>query len=543
MRFSLLATLTAENRPTKPIQRLPEFGVGDSGQYLIELPLFIGAKRRVRGRRRLFPRGNGALVQFHPRHRPKSEVGVDSLDQHRLQMLERERERAVLDPEMEGAVAPGAARVDDLLGRREAPDVLADDGRPFRDDGRIGKPAASESSPRDFGDLRRDRRWAAAPSALVHLPVSVAVLGDGMIQRMGEQPRMKAAALRRRLLAWYDLKRRSLPWRAAPGAKPDPYRVWLSEIMLQQTTVAAVIPYFERFLRRWPRVEDLGHATQDDVLRLWQGLGYYARARNLHRCAQEIVTTCGGRFPDTEEGLRRLPGVGAYTAAAIASIAFGRKAMPVDGNVIRVIARLHAVASPLPGALPEIAALANELASERRAGDLAQALMDLGATVCAPRAPACDVCPWRNACRAWGRTPEAYPVKVRPPRPPTKRGIVFWAERADGSVLIRRRPERGLLGGMMEFPSTEWRPRRWRVEEAMPFAPVEAKWQRLPGLVRHGFTHFRLELAVLKARVNGSSAPKGTWVAIDRLADEALPTLMRKVAAQVLSRPTGRTRT
>jgi A/G-specific adenine glycosylase len=337
----------------------------------------------------------------------------------------------------------------------------------------------------------------------------------------------------RKLLAWYDRHRRSLPWRAKPGEQPDPYRVWLSEIMLQQTTVAAVGPYFQSFLARWPSVQALAAAELDEVLHAWQGLGYYARARNLHRCAIHVARTLGGRFPETEEGLADLPGIGPYTAAAIAAIAFDRKATAVDGNVERVVARLFAVREPLPGAKPELRRLAGTLTPAKRAGDFAQAMMDLGATVCLPGRPKCMLCPLSEDCRARAEgIAEDLPARSPKRTRPLRRGVVFWAVRKDGAVLLRRRPEEGLLGGMMEFPSTDWREKSWSESEALPHAPEAGRWERLPGLVRHGFTHFELELTVLTARAEGK-AP-GTWCAIDRLSEMALPSLMKKVARHAL---------
>ncbi|HEY2112428.1 MAG TPA: A/G-specific adenine glycosylase, partial [Dongiaceae bacterium] len=341
------------------------------------------------------------------------------------------------------------------------------------------------------------------------------------------------SAVARRLLAWYDRHRRSLPWRARPGERPDPYRVWLSEIMLQQTTVVTVGPYFQSFLARWPNVQALAAAELDEVLHAWQGLGYYARARNLHRCAIFVARELGGRFPDTEAGLAELPGVGPYTAAAIAAIAFDRKATAVDGNIERVVTRLFAVVQPLPGSKPEIRRLAATLTPEKRAGDFAQAMMDLGATICVAGRPKCMLCPLSAGCRARAEgiaadLPARSPKRARPLR----HGTVFWAVRRDGAVLLRRRPEEGLLGGMMEFPSTDWRAARWAESEAESHAPAAARWERLPGLVRHDFTHFELELVVLSGRVAGK-AP-GVWCAIDRLSEMALPTLMKKVARHAL---------
>ena len=334
------------------------------------------------------------------------------------------------------------------------------------------------------------------------------------------------------LLAWYDRHRRALPWRALPGERMNPYRVWLSEIMLQQTTVAAVKPYFESFLARWPQIEDLAAAELDEVLHAWAGLGYYARARNLHKCAKIVAQDYGGRFPDTEYGLAELPGIGPYTAAAIAAIAFDRHASPVDGNIERVVARLFAVEESMPAAKPKLRALAATLTPPTRAGDYAQAAMDLGATLCTPRKPACSLCPWIEVCaaRALGRS-EEFPRRVPKPDKPTRRGVVFWALDAKGRVLIRRRVESGLLGGMMEFPSTEWTQAGSPAATAIKEAPVAADWSELPGLVRHTFTHFHLELTVLAGR---KARGKGLWCEIDRLSDHALPNLMKKVARHAL---------
>ena len=341
--------------------------------------------------------------------------------------------------------------------------------------------------------------------------------------------RTPPATLRKRLLGWYDRSRRDLPWRAPPGEVAEPYRVWLSEIMLQQTTVATVGPYFRRFVERWPTVDDLAAADLDAVLHAWQGLGYYARARNLHACAARVSRDLGGVFPDTEDGLRDLPGIGPYTAAAIAAIAFDRPATPVDGNIERVMSRLCRIETPLPGAKAEIGAQAARLTPRRRAGDFAQALMDLGATVCRPRGPDCDACPWRDDCLARDAgIQETLPRKAPKPARPTRHGVVFWATRDDGSVLLRRRPERGLLGGMMEFPSTEWRETRWRDRGAIGSAPFAADWRKLPGTVHHGFTHFRLELEIVTAEANDQV--EGLWWPRDRLAEQALPTVMKKVA-------------
>jgi len=354
-------------------------------------------------------------------------------------------------------------------------------------------------------------------------------------QTASAEPAAAAAELRdlpRLLLEWYDGHRRSLPWRARPGERADPYRVWLSEIMLQQTTVAAVAGYFERFTERWPDLAALAAASLDEVLHAWQGLGYYARARNLHACAKVVTARHGGRFPEEEAALRALPGIGDYTAAAVAAIAFGRRAAPVDGNVERVMARLYAHAEPLPDAKPALRRLAAALTPEARVGDYAQAVMDLGATLCTPTKPKCILCPWRQACRGRAQgIAEALPARRAKAPKPVRRGVAFWAVRADGAVLLRKRPEQGLLGGMMEVPSTPWREAEWSEAEAIAAAPVKARWRRLPGVVRHTFTHFHLELAVLAGTVRAGYGKDGQWVQPEDLGDHALPSVMKKVVA------------
>ena len=347
------------------------------------------------------------------------------------------------------------------------------------------------------------------------------------------------------LLAWYDRHRRKLPWRVAPGERADPYRVWLSEIMLQQTTVATVTPYYTRFLARWGDVGALAAAPLDDVLKAWAGLGYYARARNLHACARVVVDQHDGKFPETEAALRALPGIGAYTAAAIAAIAFDAATSPVDGNIERVIARLFAVADPLPGAKAELRRLASELAPRRRAGDFAQAMMDLGATICTPKKPACAFCPWQESCTGHARgEAETFPRRIPKREGALRRGAAFVACRADGFLLVRTRPEKGLLGGMTEVPTTEWTP-DFDEADAADHAPRFglsrqrnfAAWRRLPGAVMHVFTHFPLELSVYAAELPaGTPVPEGMrWVPMADIAGEALPSVMRKVIAHALS--------
>jgi A/G-specific adenine glycosylase len=340
----------------------------------------------------------------------------------------------------------------------------------------------------------------------------------------------------RALLAWYDRHRRSLPWRAKAGEAADPYHVWLSEIMLQQTTVPAVKPYYEAFLRRWPNVRDLAGADIHDVMAAWAGLGYYARARNLHKCAGIVTERHGGRFPDTEAALRELPGIGRYTAAAIAAIAFGRRATILDGNVERVVSRVHRVQTPLPKGKAELWALAEALTPEQRPGDYAQAVMDLGATLCTPQKPACSLCPWRTDCAAFAAgDQESYPRKAPKAERPQRFGVAFWIINEKGEVALRRRPPRGLLGGMLEVPGTEWGDRPLGKTAALRKAPVSADWRWSGGVVRHVFTHFALELQVASAVVKGRPLKDAEWVPLDRLGTVALPSVMRKVAKLALN--------
>ncbi|MFN4283067.1 MAG: A/G-specific adenine glycosylase [Alphaproteobacteria bacterium] len=334
------------------------------------------------------------------------------------------------------------------------------------------------------------------------------------------------------LLRWYDRHRRVLPWRAPPGIKADPYKVWLSEIMLQQTTVAAVGPYFRAFTERWPTVATLAATPLDDLLAAWAGLGYYARARNLHACARHVSETLGGVFPNTLDGLRELPGVGPYTAAAIAAIAFDVPAAAVDGNVERVVSRLYAIERPLPASKPEIKRLAEALVPERRAGDFAQAMMDLGATICTPRGPACAICPVSVDCEARKQGIAAeLPKKAAKKARPFKRAAAFWIVKGD-SVLLRRRAPKGLLGGMLEVPSSEWREGELDLKSAAKDAPLKLKWFDLPGVVRHGFTHFELEFAVLAGHApKDAAAPQDcVWWPRAKIMDAGLPTVFAKIA-------------
>ena len=331
------------------------------------------------------------------------------------------------------------------------------------------------------------------------------------------------------LLRWYDAHARRLPWREAT---PDPYRVWLSEIMLQQTTTTAVAPFYRRFLDRWPTVFALADAADAQVMSAWAGLGYYARARNLLACARTVRDKHDGRFPDTETGLRALPGIGAYTAAAVAAIAFDRRAVVVDGNIERVVSRLFAIETPLPTSRPAIRLHAETLTPNERPGDFAQAMMDLGATICTPTRPACILCPLQEDCLArqtgvQDALPRKSPKAVRP----AKTGLAFVAVRTDGAVLVRTRSERGLLGGMSEFPGV-WPLAQGAIPDRADVAPLAASWHEA-GSATHGFTHFDLELKVLRANVEGEGEPEAPlrWVLPQALCREAFPTLMRKVAS------------
>jgi A/G-specific adenine glycosylase len=343
-----------------------------------------------------------------------------------------------------------------------------------------------------------------------------------------EQQRLQTS-----LLNWYDSHGRTLPWRDRNGLG-DPYKVWLSEVMLQQTTVATVQPYFTEFIRRWPSLVALAGAELDDVLHAWQGLGYYSRARNLHKCARLILEKYKGKFPDNEKDLLRLPGIGPYTAAAISAIAFGRPSAPVDGNIARVVSRLMNLQTPLPALQLEVISLFAPIVPRDRPGDFVQAIMDLGATTCMPRNLKCNQCPWFKFCAAkkYGNA-ENLPVRAPKKKKPTRRGVVFWLENEGGKILLRRRPEKGLLGGMMEFPSTDWRDRTWAVAEAIKMAPFKAKWKPLSGTVHHTFTHFHLELSVFLGHAGLREEGLDVWCRPECFADYALPTLMKKVAKHV----------
>jgi A/G-specific adenine glycosylase len=342
------------------------------------------------------------------------------------------------------------------------------------------------------------------------------------------------------LLRWYDIHRRVLPWRARQGETADPYAVWLSEIMLQQTTVTAVKPYFETFLARWSKVENLADAPVEEVMQQWAGLGYYSRARNLHKCAKRVVDEFGGEFPANEAQLLKLPGIGPYTAAAITSIAFDIRAVVVDGNVERVISRLYAIETPMPAAKPIIKKNADLLTPDARTGDFAQAMMDLGATICTPRRPVCALCPFYENCAARvSGLQESFPVKAAKKIRPIRYGAAFVVEREDGAILVRRRVNKGLLGGMVEVPTTDWssnfQASLYKAAHALEAAPIETSWQNI-GTIQHVFTHFTLILDVYKGHIaHDIEMPENAyWIKSTELVNEAFPSLFKKVLGLAL---------
>ena len=361
------------------------------------------------------------------------------------------------------------------------------------------------------------------------MPAKLAMRPRSASQKSAEDTAQESPAAR--LLKWYDRHARILPWRAGPrerrlGVRPDPYRVWLSEVMLQQTTVKAVAPYFARFISRWPDVRALAAANERDVMAAWAGLGYYSRARSLMACARTVAARPGARFPSSAAELATLPGIGAYTSAAIAALAFDEPVAVVDGNVERVVARLFAIETPMPAGKAIVREKVQPLVPADRPGEFAEALMDLGATICTPRKPACALCPWRNPCRARIESRQLeFPITAPKATRPTRYGVAYVARRVDGAILLRRRPPRGLLGGMCEVPSSSWGEAPG--EEA---APIRAGWRDAATPVRHVFTHFALTLAIRRAEVGlDVAAPPGHWwAAAGSLADEALPSVMKK---------------
>ena len=355
------------------------------------------------------------------------------------------------------------------------------------------------------------------------------------VPELNRQEPIKASATRA-LLTWYDANRRDLPWRAKPGQVSDPYRVWLSEIMLQQTTVAAVGRYYRAFLKRWPDIASLARASLDDVLGAWAGLGYYSRARNLHRAAGVVAGELGGTFPNTSQALKALPGIGSYTAAAIAAIAFGERVPAIDANAERVIARLGAVSEPLPKAKKRLSVMADPLVPSDRPGDFAQALMDLGALVCLPKQPLCMLCPLSAECegRRLGIV-DTLPRKAEKPDRPLKRGAAYVAVDRRSAVYLVKRPENGLLGGMLQPPLGPWQAEFPTAAAAKRAAPFSGKWHKKLGIVRHGFTHFELELEVYVAHLGKRPTGEGRWWSRKELSGAALPTVMRKVIQHAVS--------
>lgn len=348
----------------------------------------------------------------------------------------------------------------------------------------------------------------------------------------------QAPAFAEALLAWYDRHARALPWRIPPaksksGVNPDPYHVWLSEIMLQQTQIATVRSYYEKFLAKWPAIEDLAAAETEDVMKAWAGLGYYSRARNLKKCADMVATTLGGQFPQTAGELRQLPGIGEYTAAAVAAIAFRQAVAVIDGNVERVIARQHRIVTPLPGAKREIRKQLEPLVPSGRPGDFAQAMMDLGATLCTPKNPACGLCPVSGSCEGFkAGDAETFPRKAPKAEKPTRQGAAFVIRNSHGSVFLIRRPEHGLLGGMSALPGTGWSAGSDGLtgRQALPFA---GNWHKA-GSVRHTFTHFHLQLEVWETGMDGDPPFEGRWAKLKDLSGEALPTIMKKAISAAL---------
>lgn len=367
----------------------------------------------------------------------------------------------------------------------------------------------------------------------------------GNLQTAAQASGLRAGTFQAALLDWYDRERREFPWRPKPGVKPDAYHIWLSEVMLQQTTTKAVVPFFLSFISRWHTVELLADATLAEVLAAWAGLGYYARARNLHACAKAVVERYGGKFPSDEAELLALPGIGAYTAAAIAAIAFDRPATVVDGNVERVISRLYAVDTPLPASKAGLKLYAAALTPQQRPGDYAQAMMDLGATVCSPRSPSCLVCPVSPFCLAH-KAGLAAELPRRSPKPerPLRTGAAFVALTEDGYVLLRQRPDKGLLASMMEVPGTAWADPPAGLGDVRRLAPVEGLWLKLPDPISHTFTHFQLEIEVYRAHVPRDTQlrlaalpERCRWVRRDEVHLEALPTVMRKILAAAFEKP------
>jgi A/G-specific adenine glycosylase len=481
----------------------------------------------------------GDLVDASP-----AEVGVRPSHDHRGAVLRLERESA-FHPQHQGRARDRRVRIAFGGPRRPlqldwsgmAREVLADNGRPIGDEARFAQTARGHGLGDQPGGEFSQRLGAAARALHHRLGADSKKAGhevDGMsanVSALASEAKRKAIVAR--TLAWWDRSRRSLAWRAEPGEIPDPYRVWLSEVLLQQTTAQAAAPYYQAFTARWPRVEDLAGASLEDVIGAFAGLGYYSRVRNLHACAKEIARR-GGTFPGEETELRALPGIGAYTAAAVAAIAFGRQTTPVDGNIARILARLLALETPIARARAELATAARALAPSRRAGDFAQALMDIGATLCRPRNPACGLCPLAGDCAAFqAGAPEVYPRRAEAKARPQRQGAVFFARRSDGAFLARRRPPRGLLASTIELPGTPWTSRS--PDDLAGAAPVEACWRRLPGDVGQVFTHFALKLTVYATEFDGRAPADCFWVKPDAIGTAGFSSMMRKAVEHALT--------
>jgi len=343
-------------------------------------------------------------------------------------------------------------------------------------------------------------------------------------------PSQKAKLLGPLLLVWYDNNKRQLPWRSDSQQNINPYHVWLSEVMLQQTIVTTVKPYFNLFLEKWPTINDLANADLDSVLHAWQGLGYYARARNLHKCAKYVTSYWNGKFPQSEKELLTLPGVGVYTAAAIIAIAYNQPSAPIDGNIRRVMSRVLLIDTLLPESTEVMKKFLLKTLVNDRVGDFVQAMMDLGATICKPKNPRCNLCPWKLKCDAFNLSLwEQYPSKVEKKPKKTRFGVVFWLVRGDGAVLIRRRKEKGLLGGMAELPSTDWRENEWTRREVSKLGPIDLEWRELEGIVTHTFSHFYLQLRLVHGIVGENSFLSGVWVNPKNFDDYAFPSVIKKV--------------
>jgi A/G-specific adenine glycosylase len=482
----------------------------------------------------------GDLVDASP-----AEMGVCPSHDHRGAVLRLEREGA-FHPQHQGRAGDrririafgGPGRPLQLNGSGMTGEGLPDNGRPISNQAGFAQTARGQRlGDQAWGEL--SQRLGAAARALHHrLGTEVEKAGhevDGMsanVSALASEAKRKVIVAR--TLAWWDRSRRSLAWRAEPGEIPDPYRVWLSEVLLQQTTAQAATPYYQAFTARWPRVEDLALAPIEDVMSAFAGLGYYSRARNLHACAKEVARR-GGAFPSEETELRALPGVGAYTAAAIAAIAFGRQTAPVDGNIARILARLLAVEKPVARARAELAAAARALAPSRRAGDFAQALMDIGAALCRPRKPACGLCPLAEDCAAFqAGVPELYPRRAEAKARPQRQGAVFFARRSDGAFLARRRPPRGLLASTIELPGTPWTSSK-PDDPLAGAAPVDARWRLLPGDVEQVFTHFALKLIVYAAEFEGRAPADCFWVKPDAIGAAGFSSMMRKAVKHALT--------